>query len=86
MALNGYRIDPEAKDAYEFLLRVASGGASESEVEDRVATNLTESKSEQVVMAQRLRIAKGIPDEEFNRNLETALKEDKKHLDMLAKV
>jgi hypothetical protein len=37
-------------------------------------------------MAQRLRIAKGIPDQEFNQKLEAALKEDKKLLDMLAKV
>ena len=37
-------------------------------------------------MAQRLRIAKGIPDEEFDRKLEAALKEDKKLLEMLAKV
>lgn len=37
-------------------------------------------------MAQRLRIAKGIPDEEFNRKLEAALKDDKKLLDVLAKV
>ena len=37
-------------------------------------------------MAQRLRIAKGIPDEEFNRKLEAALKDDKKLLDALAKV
>jgi prophage maintenance system killer protein len=46
LAFNGYRIDSEAKEAYELLLRVTAGGASESEVEDWVATNLTESKSE----------------------------------------
>ena len=37
-------------------------------------------------MAQRLRIAKGIPDEEFDRNLEAALKGDKTLLEMLSKV
>ena len=46
LAFNGYRIDPEAKAAYKFLLSVASGDASVSEVEDWVARNLTESKSE----------------------------------------
>lgn len=48
LTFNGYRIDAEEEGAYEFLLRVASGGASESEVEDWVARNLTGSKSEKV--------------------------------------
>lgn len=37
-------------------------------------------------MAQKLRVAKGIPDEEFNRQLEASLKEDKRLLEMLARV
>ena len=37
-------------------------------------------------MAQRLRIARAIPDGESDRKLEAALKEDKELPDMLAKV
>lgn len=39
---NGFKISPITKDAYEFLLEVASGKTSESEVELWIATNLTE--------------------------------------------
>jgi death-on-curing protein len=39
---NGYELDAETGDAYRFLLDVASGRASESEVESWVATHLTE--------------------------------------------
>ena len=37
-------------------------------------------------LAQKTRVAMGIPDDEFDRMLEVALKEDKKLLEMLAKV
>lgn len=37
-------------------------------------------------MAQKLRAAKGIPDEEFNRLTETIIQENKELLDRLAKV
>jgi len=37
-------------------------------------------------MTQKMRVAARIPDDEFDRMLEVALKEDKKLLQMLAKV
>jgi len=43
---NGYEIAPEAKDAYRFLIGVASGKASESEVEGWIARHLAELKGE----------------------------------------
>ena len=41
---NGFELVSRPKDAYEFLLRVASGEASEVEVEGWVASHLTELK------------------------------------------
>jgi prophage maintenance system killer protein len=43
---NGYEIESEAKDAHQFLIGVASGKVSESEVEDWIGMNLTERKEE----------------------------------------
>ncbi len=37
-------------------------------------------------MAQKLRVAKGIADKDFDRATELALREDKELLEMLAKV
>ena len=42
LAANGYKISPGAKEGYQFLLGVASGEISESEVENWVARHLTE--------------------------------------------
>ena len=39
---NGYELDTQAKEAYEFLLGIASGKISEIEVEKWVARHLTE--------------------------------------------
>ncbi len=43
---NGYEIASEAKDSYQFLIGVASGKVSESEVEGWIARHLTELKGE----------------------------------------
>ena len=39
---NGYELSPEASEAYEFLIGIASGKVSEVEVERWVARHLTE--------------------------------------------
>jgi death on curing protein len=39
---NGYELSPRAKEAYEFLIGIASGKVSEVEVERWVARHLTE--------------------------------------------
>ena len=39
---NGYEVSPETKDAYQFLIGVASGKVSEDEVEGWIARHLTE--------------------------------------------
>jgi len=41
---NGFELVSRAKDAYEFLLRIASGEASEEEVERWIASHLTETR------------------------------------------
>ena len=43
---NGYELDAQATEAYEFLLGIASGKISEIEVEKWVAKHLTEPRGE----------------------------------------
>ncbi len=43
---NGFGLKVDVKETYSFLLRLASGDASESEAEEWLATHLTESKSD----------------------------------------
>ncbi len=43
---NGYELTPDAKDAYQFLLGIASGKVPEIDVEGWVARHLTELKGE----------------------------------------
>ena len=43
---NGYELTPDAKDAYQFLLDIASGKVPEIDVEGWVARHLTELKGE----------------------------------------
>jgi len=44
LRLNGYRISPEAQEAYELLLAIASAKNSEADVESWIARHLEESK------------------------------------------
>lgn len=46
MVSNGYTINLETREAYRFLLKVATGKVSEAEVEKWVATHLTKSRLE----------------------------------------
>ncbi len=43
---NGYKVSPETNEAYLFLIEVASGKISESEVETWIAMHLTELTAE----------------------------------------
>ena len=46
LRLNGYQIDPDDTEVYQFLIDVASGKVSAADVEGWVAMNLTEIKEE----------------------------------------
>ena len=46
LASNGYAVKLETREAYRFLLEVAAGKVSESEVENWVATHLSKSQEE----------------------------------------
>jgi len=43
---NGYSLSAEVKESYKFLVQIASGKVSETDVESWVATHLSESKDE----------------------------------------
>jgi len=67
---NGYELVSGSNDAYQFLLGVASGRVSETEVERWVV----------------LGTAKPIPDKEFTKLAEGVISKNKGLLEMLAKV
>ena len=46
LLINGCDLDPEAEDAYGFLLKISQAKASVKDVENWVVSNLTESKEQ----------------------------------------